>query len=122
MFNTKKLDTVAGVVKNVLYLIGVCTIICTSISVTIDRTFERKIGEYTVSVVRRLEKLESFMDDQIIRTIKVNADKINQGDFDDVKRAGLEDAIKYYPFLVDPTGDITLAYQTILDYYQANFL
>lgn len=117
---TDKVNSWATFVKSGLYLVGVIVMICGSVYLTIDRTFEAKVHQLNAQLDSRITVLEVYNADQIEKNILKQADKIQKGDTEDIKTADIEDALKYFPMLKDPSQRVIIAYEHIREWYKTH--
>lgn len=115
----KHLDRAAKNVKNIAYLLGVIVLICSSVYLTIDKTFDSKVAQLNATLDGRLTAVEAYTADQIEKNIIKQADKI-KGDPSDIKMADIEDAMRYYPMLKDPSQKVVFAYEAVKEYWRTH--
>lgn len=125
---TEKLNSIEKIYKWLLAIvgiIGVCWSCYTAITHTItnvvrselDVWYEEKIEDMFIDLTIKVEEVQKFQKEQIVKNILKQYDKIAKENFDDIKVEDLEEAIRYFPTLVGPEPNVIRAYQVILDYY-----
>lgn len=121
MDKIKKFNDFSNLVKNVLYLLGLLGVICGSIYLTIDKTFESKVNEMARGLNQRVANIETYVNDQIVTYILKQVDKIKSGDEEDIKQADIENIMKYWHIVNEPADNIRIAYDQLVEYYKEHF-
>lgn len=112
------LDKLVKTCKNVLYFVGLIITICATVAVTVNATLDYKIAQLEDKIDNRIVAVEQWVYDQIEKNVIKQADKIQSGNFEDIKFADIEDALKYYPMLDNPSEQARIAYEIVLNYYR----
>lgn len=119
---TERLNGVSVTLKNIVFVVTTLATMCTSVYVTIDRTFEAKVNQLNANINQRISNLEEYTADQIMKNILKQADKIKKGNTEDIKQADVEDGLKYYKMLDEPIPEnVRMAYQIMWEYYKDNY-
>lgn len=100
----------------ILVLIAVVAVITAIAAVTVQ--IDQRLDSLEERVNDRLVVIEVWAYDQIEKNVLKQADKITSGNFEDIKTADLEDALKYFPLLENPSEASQIAYQIVVEYYQ----
>ncbi len=103
--------------KHVMYLLGLIATICGSIYFTIDITLDAKFTQLNLDVERRLSITEQYMCSQIEKNILKQYDKIMSEDYDDIKLVDLEDCMKDWVLLENPSQNAITAFEVVRNYY-----
>lgn len=82
--------------------------------VSVIAVIDSELKEYENRVII----VETWVNDQIEKNVIKQADKILSGNYDDIKVADLEDALKYFPLLENPSEQSVIAYEIVKEYYQ----
>lgn len=118
----------AEIIKNTLYLLGIVAAIFAGTVAVINRTLDAKLDSYfNDSVVARFVAIETRLDDseeyiiaQVAKNLEKQYEKVAK-DPADIKRADIEDCIKFWGIIKNPTDFQRIMYDTVLDYYKDNY-
>ncbi len=140
---TERFNKFTGFVKNLIYLLGILGVICTTIIITINKTFDYKIAELNNNITLfinqiageirnemnaveiildgRIDDIETYIQQNIESLILRQGQKVSAPDTSDVKEQDVLDVINFFPLIENKTSErVRVAYELVREYYIRN--
>ncbi len=140
---TEQFNKFTGLLRNIIYLLGILGVICTTIIITINKTFDYKIAELnnniTLSINQisgeirnemnameiildgRIDDIETYIQQNIESLIMRQSQKVSAADKSDIKDQDILDCINFFILIQDKTSErVRVAYELVREYYIEN--
>lgn len=114
-----KIDRLTKLLKNIGFLLAIVTAMGTTIYVSVNKAVDNKFNVAVQPLADRVERLELYTEDQIIKNIIKQAEKIKKEDYQDIKDVDLLEVLKNFSLIINPSEKIKIDYETVKKYYLA---